>query len=228
MSQVAPWNRDFSEPPVIRGYLHRPSAEPTAGIVLTHGAGGDGNSPLLVALCEVFAETGLAAVRCDLPYRQKRPKGPPSPSGAALDRWGLERAVASLRAEVDGPVFVGGSSYGGRQASMLVSEKPGTAAGLLLLSYPLHPPGKPERLRTEHFDGIRVPTLFAHGSKDAFGSVDEVEMALLLIAGPTSLEVFEGATHGIVQKRHDAHYVCQVAGRIAERFLDLMAESAAL
>jgi predicted alpha/beta-hydrolase family hydrolase len=228
MPQIARWDREFAEPPMIRGFRHRPTAGPVAGIVLTHGAGGNYDSPLLVALCDVFAARGLTAVRCDLNYRQKRPKGPPSPSGAALDRQGLERAVEALRAEVDGPVFVGGSSYGGRQASILVSENVHAADGLLLLSYPLHPPGKPARLRTEHFGGINVPTLFAHGSKDAFGSVEEMNEALPLIEGPTHLEVFEGATHGIVQKRHDADKAGQIAERIAEEFLSLQAKSETL
>lgn len=228
MSHAQTWTVDFAEPPLVQGLRHEPSGSPTAGIVLTHGAGGDANSPLLVALCDVFAESGFTAIRCNLPYRQKRPKGPPSPSGAAIDREGLRRAVAALRADTDGPIFIGGSSYGGRQASMLVSEQPGTVDGLLLLSYPLHPPGKPERLRTEHLGGITVPTLFAHGSKDAFGSVEEMQAALKLLAGPTALEVFTGATHGIVQKRHDGDHVRQVAERIVEQFLAMMTSSGAL
>ncbi|MDA0205107.1 MAG: alpha/beta fold hydrolase [Acidobacteria bacterium] len=218
------WNKDFSEPPAVRGWLHQPANRAKAGIVLTHGAGGNCESPLLIALCDVFAENGVAALRCDLPYRQKRPSGPPSPSGAAVDRKGLERAAASLGEEVGGPVYLGGSSYGGRQASMLAAEKPDVAAGLLLLSYPLHPPGKPEALRTDHFASIRASILFAHGSKDVFGSENEMRTAMKLLKVPAELELFEGATHGLVQKRDGAAKARDIAEKIVVRFLMLVGD----
>ncbi len=222
--KVIAWNRDFAEPPSVRGWLHQPAKKATAGIVLTHGAGGNCESPLLIALCDVFAERGVAALRCDLPYRQKRPSGPPSPSGAAMDRKGLERAVASLREEIGGPVYIGGSSYGGRQASMLATEKPDVAAGLLMLSYPLHPPGKPESLRTDHFGGIKAPALFAHGSKDVFGSEQEMQTAMKMLKAPAELELFAGASHGLVQKRDAATKVREIAEKIVGRFLALVAD----
>lgn len=217
------WNKDFTEPPAVRGWLHQPAQKAKAGIVLTHGASGNCESALLVALCDVFAEQGVAALRCDLPYRQKRPSGPPSPSGAAMDRRGLERAAASLREEASRTVYLGGSSYGGRQASMLAAEKPEVAAGLLLLSYPLHPPGKPESPRTDHLAGIRAPVFFAHGSKDVFGSEQEMRAAMKLLEVPAELELFAGATHGLVQKRDGAKKVRDIAEKIAGRFLALVA-----
>lgn len=218
---VIAWNKDFAEPPAVRGRLHQPAKKAKAGIVLTHGASGNCQSALLIALCDVFAERGIAALRCDMPYRQKRPGGPPSPAGAAMDRRGLERAAESLRKEVKGPVHLGGSSYGGRQASMLAAEKPDIAAGLLMLSYPLHPPGKPEALRTEHFGGIQAPVLFAHGSKDVFGSEEEMRSAMKLLKVPAELEMFAGATHGLVQKRDGAAKVRAIAEKIVGRFLAL-------
>ena len=90
--------------------------------MLTHGAGGNANAPLLLALAEGFAAGGLTVLRYDLPYRQERPTGPPRPGGAAKDREGLRSAVASIRASVTGHVFLGGQSYGGRQASMLAAS----------------------------------------------------------------------------------------------------------
>ena len=218
------WNRDFAEPPAVRGWLHDPAKKAKAGIVLTHGAGGNCESPLLTALCDVFAEKGVAALRCDLPYRQKRPSGPPSPSGAAIDRQGLERAVASLRERARGPVHLGGSSYGGRQASVLAAEKPEVAAGLLLLSYPLHPPGRPESLRTSHFADIRIPVLFVHGSKDAFGSEKELRSAMKLLSVPVDLEIVAGASHGLAQKRDGAAKVKAMAEEIAARYLSLVGD----
>src|SRR5262249_6237828 len=148
------------------------------GLVLTHGAGGDCRMPLLVAAAEAFAIAGVSVLRCDLPFRQKRPKGPPSPSGAAADRAGLREAVAALRRLVVGPVFPRGQSYGGRQATMLAADEPGVAQALLLFSYPLHPPGKPERLRTEHFPRLSVPALFVSGTADPFGTPDELRGAV--------------------------------------------------
>src|SRR5688500_6220673 len=127
--------------PTVRGVLHRPASPARDGLVLTHGAGGNCGAPLLVALGDAFAAAGVTVLRCDLPYRQARPKGPPFPSGAARDRDGLRQAVRELRWILPGRVFVGGQSYGGRQASMLAADEPGLADGLLLLSYPLHPPG---------------------------------------------------------------------------------------
>jgi predicted alpha/beta-hydrolase family hydrolase len=220
--KVIAWNKDFADPPAVRGWLHQPTKKAKAGIVLTHGASGNCQSALLTALCEVFAEQGVAALRCDMPYRQKRPGGPPSPSGAAMDRKGLERAAASLREETKGPVYLGGSSYGGRQASMLAAEKPDVVKGLLMLSYPLHPPGKPEDLRTAHFGGIQAPVLFAHGTKDVFGSEEEMRAAMKLLKVPTELELFAGATHGLVQTRDGAAKVRAIAEKIAGRFLALV------
>ena len=120
-------------------------------------------------------------LRCDLPFRQRRATGPPSPSTAAADREGLRRAVEAMRELVPGQVFLGGQSYGGRQATMLAADEPEVAAALLLFSYPLHPPGKPDRLRTEHFPRLRVPAVFVQGSADPFGSLAELRSAVALI-----------------------------------------------
>src|SRR5579862_5759519 len=117
------------------------------GIVLTHGAGSNADAPLLVALAKAFEAAGWRALRYNLPYRQARPSGPPFPAQAANDRAGLAGAVAEMRAAVDGIVAIGGHSYGGRQATMLAAEQPGLVNALLLLSYPLHPPKKPDQLR---------------------------------------------------------------------------------
>src|SRR5689334_18261650 len=115
------------------------------GIILTHGAGTNADSPLLVALAAAFEAAGWRAIRYNLPYRHLRPHGPPIPAQAAADRAGLAGEVAKMKSLVDGKVVLGGHSYGGRQASMVATEQPGLVDGLLLLSYPLHPPKKPEQ-----------------------------------------------------------------------------------
>ncbi len=141
----------------VRGFLHRGANGGAGFLVLTHGAGGNCGAPLLVALAEKFAVSGLTVLRCDLPYRQRRPRGAPSPSDAKADQAGLRRAVDLMKQRFKGGAFLGGSSYGGRQASMLVAAEPSLVEGLLLLSYPLHPPGRPAQLRTAHFPSLRCP-----------------------------------------------------------------------
>jgi predicted alpha/beta-hydrolase family hydrolase len=191
--------------PFVRGLLHRPANPNGDGLVLTHGAGSNCQAPLLVALAETFAEAGFVVLRCDLPYRQDRPYGPPGPGDAKRDRAGLRNAVGVLKNLGCGRVFLGGHSYGGRQASMLCAElaeespekAAELAAGLLLLSYPLHPPRKPEQLRTQHFFHLRTPTLFVEGTRDPFGSIAEIEQALKLIPAKTKLLPVEGAGHDL-------------------------------
>lgn len=187
----------------IRGLLHRPQGTATRGLVLTHGAGGDCRSPLLMAAAAAFSSEGLLVLRCDLPFRQRRARGPPSPATAAADRAGLREAVAAMRDLVSGEIFLGGLSYGGRQATMLAADAPDVAAGLLLFSYPLHPPGKPLRLRTEHFPRLRRPAVFVHGTGDPFGSIDEMRLAMALIPAPTALIPVAGAGHDLKRGRFD-------------------------
>src|SRR5271165_930163 len=103
----------------VRGTLHRAADSSGDFLVLTHGAGGNSNAALLVALAQEFATGGISVLRCDLPYRQRRPHGPPSPANAKDDQEGLRRAVTLMKDQFTGRAFLGGSSYGGRQASLL-------------------------------------------------------------------------------------------------------------
>lgn len=183
--------------PPVRGFLHRPSKSNEQGLVFTHGAGGNAKNALLVALAEAFAGAGFTVLRCDLPFRQSRSFGPPRPSDAERDRQGLKNAVAEMRRLVSGRVFLGGQSYGGRQATMLCAAEPKLADGLLLTSYPLHPPGKPAQLRVQHFPDVKVPGLFIEGTRDPFGTIEEVENALKLIPAKTKLVRVEGVGHDL-------------------------------
>jgi hypothetical protein len=187
----------------VQGFLHEPSAPTGAGIVLTHGAGGNSNVKLLVEVASGFAEAGFVAIRCDLAFRRRRAFGPPSPHMAALDRASLREALDELGKLAPGPRFLGGHSYGGRQASMLAAECPELVRGLLLLSYPLHPPKKPDQARTGHFADWRTPALFVHGTKDPFGTTAEMEQALRLIPAPTRLTTIDGAGHDLAAGHFD-------------------------
>jgi len=215
---------DVTVDPFVRGLLHRPAKPNGNGLVLTHGAGSNCQAPLLIALAETFSDAGFVVLRCDLPYRQDRPYGPPGPGDAKRDRAGLKNAVAAMKNFASGRVFLGGHSYGGRQASMLCAElaekaaakNPELVAGLLLLSYPLHPARKPEQLRTQHFFHLQTPTLFVQGTRDPLASIAEIEKALKLIPAKTMLLPVEGAGHDLGFKGKAGREA--LAGKVSAEF----------
>ncbi len=203
----------------IAGILHEPAGTPVGGVALTHGAGGSRESPILTAICEEWARRGWLAIRYNLPYRRRRPKGPPS-GPSATDRAGILEAVAAVRQLLGGPdlpVVAGGHSYGGRLTSMAVADDGLDLDVLTLFSYPLHPPGKPERARTEHLPRITMPTVFTHGSADPFGTIEEVRLATALMPAATEIVEISGARHDLSSKKLD---VSILAVDAALRLLD--------
>jgi uncharacterized protein len=124
----------------------------------------------------------------------------PNPLSSRANRSecdGESRDLESVKLSAHGTIYLGGHSYGGRQCSMLCAEAPDLASGLLLLSYPLHPPRKPEQQRTQHLPNLHTPTLFVHGTRDPFGSIAELEQALKMIPAKTKLLPVEGAGHDL-------------------------------
>ncbi len=212
--------KDTSDGVPVRGFLHQPaSGGPDRPpdrlidcLILTHGAGANCNAPLLVALAEAFSASGLAVLRCDLPFRQSRPHGPPPRGSAERDQQGLRAAVESMRHQFSGRLYLGGHSYGGRQASMLAATQPGLVERLLLLSYPLHPPKRPTELRTAHFPNLQTPALFVSGVRDGFATVHEMTEALKLIPARTELISVEGSGHELMTKRNRDELLTQVVG----------------
>jgi uncharacterized protein len=188
---------EHSLDPAVRGWLHVPDAPNGDALILAHGAGSDSTAPLLAVLSEAFSGQGYLVLRCDLPFRQERRTGPPFPGNAERDRKGVGNAVAVLRKRVTGRIFLGGHSYGGRQSTILCAAEPELVSGLLLLSYPLHPPRKKEQLRIQHLSDLRTPSLFVHGTRDPFGSPEELANALKLIPARTELMTVEGAGHDL-------------------------------
>ncbi len=186
----------------VRGFLHCPDNSVDDCLILTHGAGTNCDSPLLLALARAFSASGLTVLRCDLPFRQLRSHGPPLRGGAERDQQGLRAAIAAMRRKTSGRIFLGGHSYGGRQASVLAASEPGLVDQLLLLSYPLHPPQRPKELRTEHFPRLLTPAMFVHGTRDGFGSIDEMIMAIQLIPARTELLSVTSAGHELLTKRN--------------------------
>lgn len=162
-----------------------------AGLLLTHGAGGGADHRLLVAL-----EQGLdlPVRRMEFPYRAEGRKAPdraPKLMASVVDE--ASRFAADLGCDPKAVAF-GGRSMGGRICSMAIAEGL-PAAAVILLSYPLHPPGQPDRLRIDHFDQLAVPTLFVNGDRDPFGTPDELDRYWPTIPGPTSVHWLAGQRH---------------------------------
>jgi predicted alpha/beta-hydrolase family hydrolase len=220
--RAVPFQEQAAEGLVVRGMLHAPPGA-LDGLVLTHGAGSSSESPLLVALADALAGRGVAVLRCDLPFRQARPQGPPSPAGAARDRAGLRAAAEALARVTRRRVSIGGHSYGGRQATLLAAEHPTLATALLLLAYPLHPPKRPGDLRVVHFPQISTPALFVHGTADPFGTVAELRGALGRIPASTLLHLEAGVGHDLGFARRSRPARASVAARIAERWVEFIA-----
>jgi len=195
----------------VRGFLHRPESPNGDAVVLTHGAGSSANAPLLMALAGTFAGAGYLVLRYDLPFRYAATKGPLNAAAQARDREGVARAIEAVRTMARGKIIAGGHSYGGRQTAMAAAEDPGMAAGLLLLSYPLHPPDKPQQLRTTFFPQLRTPALFVHGTRDPFGTLEELREALRMVPAKTGLFAVEKAGHDL-----------KAAGRMGEAILQRM------
>jgi predicted alpha/beta-hydrolase family hydrolase len=150
--------------------------EARAAILLAHGAGAPMDSPSLNATARALAGAGLRVARFEFPYmalrRSTGDRKPPPRAESLIPDY--RAAVAALAAP--GPLIIGGKSMGGRVASMVADDlhAAGTIAGLLCLSYPFHPPGRPEQLRTKHLLSLRTPTLICQGTRDEFGTREEV------------------------------------------------------
>jgi predicted alpha/beta-hydrolase family hydrolase len=212
-----PGNGDFtdlSNPNApVRGYLRRSGLSGADCLILTHGAGANCQSPLLTTLADAFCAAGLTVLLCDLPFRQSRPHGPPPRGSADRDQDGLRAAVEAMRGLNAGRVFLGGHSYGGRQATMLAASAPHLVESLLLLSYPLHPPERPAEMRTKHFPALQTPALFVSGTRDGFGTIAEMESALSQIPAHTELLPIPNAGHELMPRRNREEFSALVVSR---------------
>jgi predicted alpha/beta-hydrolase family hydrolase len=200
----------------VRGVLHEPDAPNGNAILLTHGAGSNANSPLLIALANEFAGAGYLVLRYDLPFRFGASKGPLNDAAQARDREGILHAIDAIRPRVSGVVIGGGHSYGGRQTAMTAAANPDALAALLLLSYPLHPPEKPKQLRTTFFPDLRTPALFVHGTRDPFGTLEELSEAIRLIPARTKVLPIDRAGHDL---KPAIKMASAIAGEVSSLFL---------
>jgi predicted alpha/beta-hydrolase family hydrolase len=178
-------------------------------VLLAPGAGSDRNEASLVAIEAALAP--LPVWRMDFPYRIAGRKAPDrAPVLIAALAEALDEAEAQCGA---GRLVIGGRSMGGRMASMLVAQGR-AAAGLVLISYPLHPPGRPDKLRTEHLPAVNVPCLFVSGTRDAFATPDELTAATSVIEGPVTHVWLEGGDHGL--RRHVDQVVAAVGSWVKD------------
>lgn len=166
-----------------------------ATVVVAHGAGAGMEHPFMVGFTRGLADEGIASLRFNFPYREAGRRFPDRPP-AAIDAW--RTVMESATALSDGPVWAAGKSFGGRMASMAVAEGM-QAAGLVYLGYPLHPPGKPDRLRDEHLPDVHVPQLFLQGTNDPFATGDLLDRVVARLDDAT-LEWIDGAGHSFEVK----------------------------
>jgi predicted alpha/beta-hydrolase family hydrolase len=154
------------------------------GLLLAHGAGGDADHPTFLALEDALR---VPVERMRFPYKKAGRRAPDRPDVAVAALHAEAAAFAQTHRIRRNRLVLGGRSYGGRMCSLAVADGL-PAAGLVLLSYPLHPPGKPDRLRTDHFAHLDVPCLFIAARNDAFGTPAEVRRAVRKIPGEVTLE----------------------------------------
>lgn len=194
----------------VSGARHHPAGDAKATLVWAHGAGGDMNHPHVVGVADLLAAHGVEVVRFNFPYKEEGRKAPDK-----QDRLeACYRAVAGAVTEGVAHVFIGGGSMGGRIASHIVADGFPTA-GLVLQSYPLHPPGKQERLRDAHLQGIGIPMLFVSGTKDDFASGDLLDRTVAQLPTAT-LHRISDASHGLrVRGRTQDDVLREVADTIA-------------
>jgi uncharacterized protein len=195
-----PLQLPLTEAPVewVTAALHRPTGRGGAPVLLTHGAGGDLDNVGLVALAEVLADLGHPVVRANLPYREAGRRGAPR----AVSNVAHYRRLLAAATEVtglEGPWIAGGKSYGGRVASLLAAEAEGAdlLLGLLFYGYPLHPPGKPDRLRVDHWPRVPVPCLFLQGTRDTFCDAGLLEQHVHKLPRRATIHFVEGGDHSL-------------------------------
>jgi uncharacterized protein len=193
------------------GTLSIEPVDAVATLVVAHGAGAGMESPFLAGFCRAIAEADVATMRFNFPYVER---GRRSPDSERVLREAWLAAFEAATADTDRPVLVGGKSLGGRIASMCVADGM-PAAGLVFLGYPLHPPGKPERIRDEHLYRIGMPMLFLQGTADSLARPELVAKVVERIGDRATLDEIEGGDHSfrVKGRRADA---AEIGAELAE------------
>jgi predicted alpha/beta-hydrolase family hydrolase len=212
---------DVDVGPAKTGALLYRARDPRGAIVLAHGAGGRQSHPWMVGAAEVLARRGLDVVTFDFLYTHAGKRVPDKNDKLEATWRAVIEAVRAREDVAHARFFIGGKSMGGRIATQVAAaEDTGEITGLALLGYPLHPPGKPERRRAAHLPGVRAPMLFVQGSRDAFGTPDELSPVVASLSAGSRLIVVEGGDHSLAVGREPLEKtiarVCDAVARFCE------------
>jgi predicted alpha/beta-hydrolase family hydrolase len=195
------------------------AAAPLATLVLGHGAGAPQTHPWMVAMAEALAARGVQVVTFNFLYTESG-RRLPDRSPVLEATW--RAAIAAVRTHPHlgaARPFIGGKSMGGRIATQVAAQPDVDVAGLVLLGYPLHPPGKPTQLRVAHLPGVRAPMLFVQGSRDPFGAPGELAPFLVDLSPGTRLFAVDGGDHSLAVPKSRgvsmAETLARVSGEIA-------------
>ncbi len=177
--------------------VYRAAAEHRAGVtlILGHGAGAGQTSNFIVSFAGGLAARGIDIITFDFLYREQGRRMPDSNDKLEVCYRAVIESVREKMKSRDDGLAIGGKSMGGRIASQVAAAGIGDLAGLVFLGYPLHPPGRPDRLRAEHLSRIEAPMLFVQGSRDAFGTPDELRPIVTPLEPSADLYVVEGGNH---------------------------------
>jgi predicted alpha/beta-hydrolase family hydrolase len=184
--------------------VYRADAAAAASLILAHGAGAGQRSAFMVAFAEAVAALGIDVITFDFEYITAKRRIPDR--GPALEAC-YRAVIATVREAIESSrqfLFIGGKSMGGRIATQVAAADQGLhAAGLVLLGYPLHPPGRSAELRTAHLPAVARPMLFVQGSRDTFGTPSELSPVLAGLAPAPTLHVVAGGDHSLKVSRRD-------------------------
>jgi predicted alpha/beta-hydrolase family hydrolase len=187
-------------------------------VLLAHGAGADMNTAALTAVADALADARVPSLRFNFAYRSAGRRSPDRPP--ALEAAVREAGDELVRRSKVAPqrLVLGGRSMGGRICSIVAADPvtPMPALGLVMLGYPLHPPGKPEQLRAEHFPRVTMPVLFASGTRDSFGSPKELERATKKVKGKVTFHWIETGDHGFKPLRSSGLTPADALAGVAE------------
>jgi uncharacterized protein len=195
-----------------------PRRDADRAVLLAHGAGSDHQAPALLAVADALAAAGIPSLRFDYPYRAAGRRAPDRPPVLAHATREAASELARRSGLPPSRVVLGGRSMGGRIGSLVVADEddPQPALGLLLLGYPLHPAGKPERRRDAHFPRLDLPVCFVSGTRDALAPRSELTRATRTVPGPVTLHWLDAADHGYRPLKASGRSIDDVLGEAAE------------
>jgi len=200
---------------------HFPAGASSPLLVLAHGAGADQRHRFMVATARRLSDRGVSVVTFNFLYMERQRRAPDrAPILEATWRTVLDAVVGRL--EPKEAIAIGGKSMGGRIASQVAASTPGSEAwrrvgGLVLLGYPLHPPGQPEKPRVAHLPAIEIPILLVQGTRDTFGAREEIEPVFGALKARVDYEFVEGGDHSFAVPKSSGHSEADILDRIADR-----------